>query len=94
MCVCVCVQLASLVPDVQVIAACSLPKHRVVHAHGASHCIEYANLRAECKRITMGKGVDLVIDCVGGDAADAVISGGAYFCVCVVIFNIFILYFF
>ena len=56
-----------------VIAACSTEeKLQTAKSHGADHLINYqeADLKAELKQITQGKGVDVVYDPVGGDAFD------------------------
>ena len=58
----------------RVIAACSnAEKLDIAKANGADELINYseANLKDEIKRLTDGKGVDVVYDPVGGEAFDA-----------------------
>jgi NADPH:quinone reductase-like Zn-dependent oxidoreductase len=51
----------------EVIGTASAPKHDAVRAQGAAHVIDYRNqdVQAEVKRITGGKGVDVVLDALG-----------------------------
>jgi NADPH:quinone reductase-like Zn-dependent oxidoreductase len=50
-----------------VIGTASASKHEAVRAQGAAHVIDYRNqnVRAEVKRITGGRGVDVVLDALG-----------------------------
>ena len=57
----------------EVIAVCSsAEKLATAEAHGADHLINYQqqDLKAEVKKLSAGKGVDVVYDPVGGDAFD------------------------
>ncbi len=51
-----------------IIGIASAPKHERLREAGVAHCIYYRNqdFQAEVKRITNGKGVDIVLDAVGG----------------------------
>lgn len=53
-----------------VIGTASASKHDRLRAAGVAHCIDYTtqDFEAEVKRITNGRGVDLVIDAVGGES--------------------------
>jgi len=52
----------------EVIGTASAAKHGVLQARGVKHCIDYRtqDFEAEVKRITGGKGVDVILDAVGG----------------------------
>ena len=52
----------------QVIGTASGSKHERLREAGVAHCIDYRtqDFQAEVKRITGGKGVDIVLDAVGG----------------------------
>ncbi len=52
----------------EVIGTASAPKHEMLRKHGVAHCIDYTtqDFEAEVKRITDGRGVDIVLDAVGG----------------------------
>jgi len=52
----------------QVIGTASASKHERLLAMGVSHCIDYRNqdFETEVKRLTDGRGVDVVLDAVGG----------------------------
>jgi NADPH:quinone reductase len=60
-------------------AAGSASKLAVAHAHGADELIDYRtqDLAAELKNRTGGKGVDVVLDTVGGAVFDAALKGMA-----------------
>ena len=62
-------QLARTVPDVTVIGTASAGKHEVVRAEGCAHAVDYrtADYEAEVRRLTGGRGVDLVLDALGGN---------------------------
>ncbi len=51
----------------EVIGTASASKHEAVREHGAKHVIDYRtqDVQAEVKRITGGKGVDVVLDALG-----------------------------
>jgi NADPH2:quinone reductase len=58
----------------RVIAVASTPdKQAFAVAHGAHVAVGYAHLRDEVMAATDGRGVDVAIDMVGGDAFDAII---------------------
>jgi NADPH2:quinone reductase len=58
----------------RVIAVASTPdKQAFAVAHGAQAAVGYANLRDDVMKATDGRGVDVAIDMVGGDAFDAII---------------------
>jgi NADPH2:quinone reductase len=64
-----------------VMAAASSPeKLALTRAHGADITIDYKaeDLRTRLKELTGGKGVDVVLDAVGGDAFDAALRGIAW----------------
>lgn len=64
-----------------VIAAASSPEKLALAAErGADHLINYteADLRAELRKLTGGKGVDVVYDPVGGDLAQAAMRSMAW----------------
>jgi NADPH:quinone reductase-like Zn-dependent oxidoreductase len=52
----------------QVIGTASASKHARLREAGVAHCIDYTrqDFEAEVKRLTKGRGVDIVIDAVGG----------------------------
>lgn len=52
----------------EVIGTASASKHERLKKEGVAHCIDYTkdNFETEVSRITGGKGVDLVLDAVGG----------------------------
>jgi len=53
-----------------VIGTASAGKHERLRAAGLDHCVDYRNLdfEAEVMRITEGRGVDIVLDAVGGES--------------------------
>ncbi len=62
------VQLA-LVNGAEVIGTASPSKHAMLRAAGVAHTIDYrtADVEAEVRRITGGRGVDVVLDPIGGE---------------------------
>ncbi|HYL34630.1 MAG TPA: zinc-binding dehydrogenase [Bryobacteraceae bacterium] len=62
------VQLCSTVEGVSVIGTASARKHSLLLQLGCAHAIDYHNqdYRAEVMRITKGRGVDVVLDPLGG----------------------------
>ena len=65
----------------KVIAVCSTQeKLDIAKANGADVLINYSekDLKTELKEITGGKGVDVVYECVGGDAFDACVRNMAW----------------
>lgn len=75
------VEIAKLM-GARVIAVASSPeKMKICADHGADDLIDYAvcsDLKAELRRLTDGKGVDVVYDCVGGDFAEPTIRALAW----------------
>ena len=61
-------QLARSIEDVTVIGTASARKHDYIREHGASFAIDYRNesYPDRVREITKGRGVDLVIDALGG----------------------------
>ena len=61
-------QLAKSVPNVTVIGTSSASKHEFLRKHGVDHCIDYRtqDYAAEVRRITQGRGVDRILDALGG----------------------------
>src|SRR3982750_4322666 len=51
-----------------VIGTASAGKHDALRSFGVEHAIDYrhANVEAEVKRITRGRGVDIILDPIGG----------------------------
>jgi len=62
-------QLARTVPGVTLFGTASAGKHAFLREQGFDHCIDYrtSDYVAEVRRLTDGKGVDLVLDPLGGD---------------------------
>ncbi len=54
----------------EVIGTASAGKHARLKEQGCAHCIDYTSqdFEAEVKRITNGRGVDIVLDAVGGES--------------------------
>ncbi len=61
--------LVRTVPRVVVLGTASESKHALLRERGFDHCIDYrtADYVAEVRRLTDGRGVDLVLDPLGGD---------------------------
>jgi len=61
-------QLLQTIPDVTVFGTASAPKHDYLRGLGCDHPIDYrsCNYADEVRRITDGRGVDLVLDPLGG----------------------------
>ncbi len=61
-------QLCRTIPDVTTYGTASASKHDYVREHGCTHPIDYRtkDYSAEIMRLTEGKGVDLVLDALGG----------------------------
>src|SRR5690606_36244439 len=57
-----------------VIGTASPGKHEAVRALGADHVIDYVDLADEVRRRTGGRGADLVLESVGGDAFTAALA--------------------
>jgi NADPH:quinone reductase-like Zn-dependent oxidoreductase len=62
------IQLARTVPGVTVLGTASASKHEVIRAEGCDHPIDYRtrDYAPEVRRLTGGRGVDLVLDPLGG----------------------------
>ena len=74
------VEIAKLM-GARVIAVASTPeKLAVCRAHGADELVDYAreDLKDALRRLTDGKGVDVVYDCVGGPHAEAAVRALAW----------------
>ncbi len=61
-------QLCRTVENVTVIGTASASKHEALRAQGCTHAIDYRtqDYAAEVRRLTGGRGVDLVLDALGG----------------------------
>lgn len=61
-------QLCQTVPDVTVFGTSSASKHAMISEQGCTHPIDYRNkdYAAEVRRLTEGRGVDVVLDPLGG----------------------------
>jgi NADPH:quinone reductase-like Zn-dependent oxidoreductase len=61
-------QLLRTLPDVVVYGTASASKHAYLREHGCDHPIDYRSqdYAAEVRRLTGGRGVDLVLDALGG----------------------------
>ncbi|MFZ5442750.1 MAG: synaptic vesicle VAT-1 family membrane protein [Myxococcota bacterium] len=61
-------QLCKTIPHVTVIGTSSASKHAFLREHGVDHCIDYRtkDYVAEVKALTNGRGVDKVLDALGG----------------------------
>jgi NADPH:quinone reductase-like Zn-dependent oxidoreductase len=62
------IQLARTVPGVTVLGTASASKHEVIRSEGCDHPIDYRtrDYAPEVRRLTGGRGVDLVLDPLGG----------------------------
>jgi len=63
------IQLARTVPGVTVLGTASAAKHAAIREEGCDHAIDYRSqdYAAEVRRLTGGRGVDMVLDALGGD---------------------------
>jgi NADPH:quinone reductase-like Zn-dependent oxidoreductase len=61
-------QLCRTVPGVETFGTASAAKHDAIRAEGCDHPIDYRHVdyEAEVRRLTGGKGVDVVLDALGG----------------------------
>jgi NADPH:quinone reductase-like Zn-dependent oxidoreductase len=61
-------QLARTVPGVTVLGTASAAKHEALRAEGCAHPIDRRTVdyEAEVRRLTAGRGVDLILDALGG----------------------------
>lgn len=62
------IQLCKSVPNVKIIGTSSASKHDFLRAQGVDHCIDYRtqDYVEEVKKFTGGRGVDRVLDALGG----------------------------
>ncbi|GEM79220.1 zinc-binding dehydrogenase [Vibrio superstes] len=63
------IQLAKHYKVPTIITTCSAKNHAFVEELGATHCIDYleSDVVAKVDEIMQGKGVEVALDCVGGD---------------------------
>ncbi|MEZ9864397.1 zinc-binding dehydrogenase [Vibrio breoganii] len=63
------IQLAKHYKVPTIITTCSAKNHKFVEELGATHCIDYleSDVVAKVDEIMQGKGVEVALDCVGGD---------------------------
>jgi len=63
------IQLARIVPGVTVFGTASASKHAAIREEGCDHAIDHRSqdYAAEVRRLTGGRGVDMVLDALGGD---------------------------
>ncbi|MPW36072.1 zinc-binding dehydrogenase [Vibrio sp. B1Z05] len=63
------IQLAKHYKVPTIITTCSTKNHAYVKGLGASHCIDYlkSDVASEVNEIMQGTGVEVALDCVGGD---------------------------
>ncbi|MEZ9920613.1 zinc-binding dehydrogenase [Vibrio breoganii] len=63
------IQLAKHYKVPTIITTCSAKNHQFVEELGATHCIDYleSDVVAKVIEIMQGKGVEVALDCVGGD---------------------------
>ena len=61
-------QLCRTVPGVTTFGTSSASKHEAIRAQGCDHAIDYRTVDygAEIRRLTGGKGVDIILDALGG----------------------------
>jgi len=61
-------QLCRTVPDVVTYGTASASKHDVIRAEGCDHPIDYRSIdyAEEIRKLTDGKGVDIILDALGG----------------------------
>ena len=74
------IELGKLMGARVIAAASSEKKLAMCKSLGADDVINYSreNLKDRCKALTDGKGVNVVMDCVGGDYAEAALRGLAW----------------
>lgn len=74
------IECAKAIGAIVIAAASTEEKLTLAADHGADHLINYteADLRAELRKLTDGKGVDVVYDPVGGDLAEAAMRSMAW----------------
>lgn len=62
-------QLCRTMEDITTYGTASPGKHDLIREHGCDHPIDYRSLdyAAEVRRLTDGRGVDIVLDALGGD---------------------------
>jgi NADPH2:quinone reductase len=74
------IEIAKLMGARVIAAASSDDKLAICKAHGADEVVNYdeANLKDELRRLTDGKGVDVIYDCVGAQYAEPAIRALAW----------------
>ncbi len=74
------VEIAKLMGARVIAVASSAEKLAVCRAHGADELLNYetADLKAGLRALTGGEGVDVVYDCVGGEASEAALRATAW----------------
>lgn len=74
------VEIAKLMGARVIAVASSAEKLAVCKAHGADELLDYAtsDLKQDLKRLTDGRGVDVVYDCVGGPYAEPAVRALAW----------------
>lgn len=74
------VEIAKLMGAHVIAVASSVEKLTICKAHGADDLVDYAtaDLKAELKHLTAGRGVDVVYDCVGGSHAELAVRALAW----------------
>ena len=65
------IQIAKAMGAKVIAVASTAEKQKVAKDSGADECIGYDNLKDDLKKLTEGKGVDVLFDPVGGDAFDS-----------------------
>ena len=65
------IQIAKAMGARVIAVASTAEKQEVARDSGADECIGYDNLKDDLKKLTNGKGVDVLFDPVGGDAFDS-----------------------
>jgi NADPH:quinone reductase-like Zn-dependent oxidoreductase len=62
------IQLARLVPGVTIVGTASASKQSFLLRNGVDHCIDYRgrDFETDVRRLTSGRGVDLILDPMGG----------------------------
>ena len=74
------VEIAKLMGARVIAVASSAEKLKVCRAHGADELLNYAetDLKSGLRDLTGGNGVDVVYDCVGGEASEAALRSLAW----------------
>jgi NADPH2:quinone reductase len=74
------VEIAKLIGARVIAVASSAEKLAVTREHGADEAVNYASadLKEGLRALTVGNGVDVVYDCVGGDSSEAALRAMAW----------------